>query len=91
MKMNHTALEFIKLLVRHLLRYEFKTIRYYGFYGKKPSCFDEINKLVNKEKYSVRRMFLKHRLSIMKSFKRDPYTCHRCGNMLNYLLEMTGS
>ncbi len=60
-----------------------------GFYRKKPSCFDKINKLINKEKYSVRRMLLKHRLSIMKSFNRDPYTCPRCENILNYLLEMT--
>ena len=34
-------------------------------------------------------MLLKHRLSIMKSFNKGPYTCARCGNMLNYLLEMT--
>lgn len=60
-----------------------------GFYRKKPSCFDKINKHINKEKYSVRRMLLKHRLSIMKSFNRDPYTCPRCENILNYLLEMT--
>lgn len=84
-----SAIEFIKLLVRHLVPYEFKTIRYYGFYRKKPSCFDKINKLINKEKYSVRRMLLKHRLSIMKSFNKGPYTYPRCGNMLNYLLEMT--
>ncbi len=66
-----SAIEFIKLLIRHLVSFGFKTIRYYGFYRKKPSCFDKINKLINKEKHSVRRMLLKHRLSIMKSFNRD--------------------
>ena len=85
-----SAIEFIKLLIRHLVPFGFKTIRYYGFYRKKPSCFDKINKLINKEKHSVRRMLLRHRLSIMESFNRDPYTCPRCGNMLNYILEMTG-
>ena len=85
-----TAEEFIKLLIRHLVPYEFKTIRYYGFYRKKPSCFDKINKLINKEKYTIRKTLLKHRLSIMNAFNRDPYTCPKCGNMLNYLLEMTG-
>ncbi len=85
-----SALEFIKLLIRHLVPYGFKTIRYYGFYRKKPSCFDKINKLINKEKYTIRKTLLKHRLSIMNAFNRDPYTCPRCGNMLNYLLEMTG-
>ena len=81
-----SAIQLIKLLVRHLVPYAFKTIRYYGFYRKKPICFDKINKLINKEKCSVRRMLLKHRLSIMKSFNRDPYTCPRCVNMLNYIL-----
>ena len=85
-----TAEEFIKLLIRHLVPYQFKTIRYYGFYRKKPSCINKINKLINKEKYTIRKTLLKHRLSIMKDFNRDPYTCPRCGNMLNYLLEMTG-
>lgn len=85
-----SALEFIKLLIRHLVPYGFKTIRYYGFYRKKPSCFDKINKLINKEKYTIRKTLLKHRLSIMNAFNREPYTCPRCGNMLNYLLEMTG-
>ena len=85
-----TAEEFIKLLIRHLVPYEFKTIRYYDFYRKKPSCFDKINKLINKEKYTIRKTLLKHRLSIMNAFNRDPYTCPKCGNMLNYLLEMTG-
>lgn len=85
-----TAEKFIKLLIRHLVPYEFKTIRYYGFYRKKPSCFDKINKLINKEKYTIRKTLLKHKLSIMNAFNRDPYTCPRCGNMLNYLLEMTG-
>ena len=84
-----SALEFIKLLIRHLVPYQFKTIRYYGFYRKKPSCFDKINKLINKEKYTIRKTLLKYRLSIMNAFNRDPYTCPRCGNMLNYLLEMT--
>lgn len=85
-----SALEFIKLLIRHLVPYQFKTIRYYGFYRKKPSCFDKINKLINKEKYTIRKTLLKYRLSIMNAFNRDPYTCPRCGYMLNYLLEMTG-
>ena len=85
-----TAEEFIKLLIRHLVPYQFKTIRYYGFYRKKPSCFDKINKLINKEKYTIRKTLLKHKLSIMKAFNRDPYTCPKCGNMLNYLLEMAG-
>lgn len=85
-----TAEEFIKLLIRHLVPYEFKTIRYYGFYRKKPSCFDKINKLINKEKYTIRKTLLKHKLSIMNAFNRNPYTCPKCGNMLNYLLEMTG-
>ena len=84
-----SAEEFTKLLIRHLVPYGFKTIRYYGFYRKKSSCFDKINKLINKEKYTIRKTLLKHRLSIMNAFNRDPYTCPRCGNMLNYLLEMT--
>ena len=73
-----------------LLPSQFKIIRYYGFYRKKSNCFDKINKLINKEKYTIRKTLLKHRLSIMNAFNRDPYTCPKCGYMLNYLLEMTG-
>ena len=40
-----SAMEFIKLLIRHLVPYEFKTIRYYGFYKKKTSYFDKINEV----------------------------------------------
>ena len=85
-----SASQFILILLRHLLPSQFKIIRYYGFYRKKSNCFDKINKLINKEKYTIRKTLLKHRLSIMNAFNRDPYTCPKCGYMLNYLLEMTG-
>ncbi len=43
-----------------------------------------INLLI-KKKYTIRKTLLKYRLSIMNAFNRDPYTCPRCGYMLNYL------
>ena len=80
-----TAIEFIKILLRHLIPYNFRTIRYYGFYRKKHENHDKMVKMVNEAKKMIRKQFLKHRLCLLKFFNRDPYSCPKCGTIYNLI------
>jgi len=84
-----TALEFISLLVRHLLPYQFKAIRYYGFYRKKLSFHDKIRKVIREEIKKFRNELLSHRLSVLSSFGHDPYDCPKCETKLDFLCVIT--
>lgn len=83
-----TAIEFIKILLRHLIPYNFRTIRYYGFYRKKHKNHDKMIKMVNEAKKTIRKQFLKHRLCLLKFFHRDPYSCPKCGTIMEYACEI---
>lgn len=78
--------EFIMLLVNHIIPSNFKTIRYYGFYRKKPSIYEEISKMIKKEWIQFRRTCLKYKMSILKCFNRDPYRCPKCNTKMNFLI-----
>ena len=78
--------EFIMLLVNHIIPSNFKTIRYYGFYRKKPSIHEEISKMIKKEWIQFRRTCLKYKMSILKCFNRDPYRCPKCNTKMNFLV-----
>ena len=84
-----TALQFIALLVRHLVPYHFKTIRYYGFYRKKLPFHDKIKKVIKEEIKKFRNELLSHKLSVMSAFNRDPYDCPKCGTKLDFLCIIT--
>lgn len=77
-----TASQFITIILRHLLPHNFKIIRYYGFYRKKHSFHDKMIMLVSKEKKQIRKQFLKHKLSILNYFKRNPFDCPKCGQSM---------
>ncbi len=83
------ATDFIMIIVRHIIPENFKTIRYYGFYRKKVNIHDKIVLLVDKTKRKVRMQFLKHGISILKSFNRDPYKCPKCSTKMNHIFEVT--
>ena len=84
-----TALEFIALLVRHLLPYQFKAIRYYGFYRKKLSFHDKIRNVIRDEIKKFRNELLSHRLSVLSAFGHDPYNCPKCNTKLDFLCVIT--
>ena len=84
-----TAYEFIKLILRHIIPREFKTIRSYGFYRKKLPFHDKINMLIKKEIRKFRNELLKHELSIIKSFNHSPYDCPKCSSRMNFLCFIT--
>lgn len=82
------AVEFIKTLLRHLLPTNFKAIRYYGFYRKKDKNHDKMVMMVNETQKAIRKVYLKHRMCIMNFFGRDPYSCPKCGTIMEYACEI---
>ena len=73
-----SAKEFILLLIRHIPPKQFKIIRYYGFYRKKPKCHDIIKKIVDESKKSFRKSALKYENLIVTQFNRNPFNCPCC-------------
>ena len=84
-----SAFDFIKLILRHIIPTNYKIIRYYGFYRKKPKNHNEINKLINEEKRKIRKSLLKYEMSIMKFFNRNPFYCPHCDVKMNYVVLIT--
>ena len=80
-----TAFEFIEMLLRHLVPSNFKIIRYCGFYRKKHENHDKMIMLIDKSKHQIRRTFMKHRLSILKAFNIDPFSCPKCNTRMIYV------
>ena len=83
------AFDFIKLILRHIIPTNYKIIRYYGFYRKKPKNHKNINKLKKNKKRKVRKSLLKYRMSIIKYFKKDPLYCPHCDVKMNYVVLIT--
>lgn len=81
-----SAIEFIKLLVRHIVPPQFKIIRYYGFYRKNFHFKNDLLLLVKKEFRNFRKSLLKHRASILLAFHHDPYFCPKCNVRMNFVL-----
>ena len=81
-----SAEKFILMLIRHIVPPQFKIIRYYGFYRKKHILHSKMILLVKKEFRNYRKSLLKHRVSILLSFKRDPLYCPKCDSKLDFVL-----
>ena len=84
-----SAVDFIKLIIKHLVPEQFKIIRYYGFYRKKHKLHNKLKLLIEKEIINIRRQLLKYKMSILKNFNRNPYNCPKCDVKLNYVVEIT--
>lgn len=84
-----TAEEFIFMLLRHIIPTQFKIIRYYGFYRKKHTLHDKMVMLVQEFKRKVRKELLKHELSVLRYFNRNPYNCPKCDKRMNFAFEIT--
>ena len=66
------------MLLRHLIKSNYKIIRYYGFYRKKHKLHDTITLLIDKTLKIERRNNLKYEKCIEISFKRNSYNCPKC-------------
>lgn len=80
------ASDFIMTLIRHLLPHQFKIIRYYGFYRKKHAIHKKMIPLIKPHVKDFRKKMLCYEMSILSSFKRDPYDCPKCGTKMEYVL-----
>ena len=88
-EVKECAFEFITKLLRHLLPENFKSIRSYGFYNKPSKICDNIARVISKEKIPFRRSLLKWHNSILKSFKRIPIKCPKCGSLMELSFEVS--
>lgn len=86
---TNSAFEFITKLLRHLLPKGFKSIRSYGFYNKSNKLCDNINYILSKEKAKIKRQLLKWRNLILTSFNRIPISCPKCGQLMDFLFEVS--
>lgn len=77
--------EFIKRLIIHIHEYQFKTIRYYGFYSSSShKRYNQFKLLVDKDKLPFFKSLNRWRMMLISSFKRDPLKCPNCGTIMEF-------
>lgn len=76
--------ELIARIIIHIPEFQFKTIRYYGFYNKKHKFCDMIKMLLDKEKIPFYRQLNTYRMLMLKSFDIDPLICNKCGTVMEF-------
>ena len=76
--------EFIKRIIIHIPEYQFKTIRYYGFYSKKSKFHDKMIMLVHPKKIEFARKFNKWFLLSLKTFNDSPLICSKCKTVMQF-------
>lgn len=81
--------KFITLLIAHLLPFDFKSIRSYGFYNKPSKISDDIARVISREKCKLRKGLLNWKNSILISFKRIPILCEKCNTLMEPIFEVS--
>lgn len=81
--------EFIKRIIIHIPEYQFKTIRYYGFYSKKSKFHDKMVMLVHPKKIEFARKFNKWFLLSLKTFGDSPLICSKCKTVMQFQYRCT--
>lgn len=81
--------EFIKRIIIHIPEYQFKTIRYYGFYSKKSKFHDKMIMLVHPKKTEFARKFNKWFLLSLKTFNDSPLICSKCKTVMQFQYRCT--
>ena len=81
--------EFIKRIIIHIHEYQFKTIRYYGFYSKKSNFHDKMIMLVHPKKIEFARKFYKWFLLSLKTFNDSPLICSKCKTVMQFQYRCT--
>lgn len=81
--------EFIKRIIIHIPEYQFKTIRYYGFYSKKSKFHDKMIMLVHPKKTEFARKFNKRFLLSLKTFNDSPLICSKCKTVMQFQYRCT--
>lgn len=81
--------EFIKRIIIHIPEYQFKTIRYYGFYSRKSKFHDKMIMLVHPKKIEVAKKFNKWFLLSLKTFNDSPLICSKCKTVMQFQYRCT--
>ena len=76
--------EFIKRIIIHIPEYQFKTIRYYGFYSKKSNFHDKMVMLVHPKKIEFARKLNKWFLLSIRTFNNSPLICSKCKTVIQF-------
>ena len=77
--------EFIERLIIHIQEYQFKTIRYYGFYSSKThKNYSQFKLLLDKEKLPFYKSLNRWRMMLISTFKKDPLKCPDCGTIMEF-------
>ena len=76
--------EFIKRIIIHIPEYQFKTIRYYGFYSKRSNFHDKMVMLVHPKKIEFARKFNKWFLLSIRTFNKSPLICSKCKTVMQF-------
>jgi len=80
---NIPIFKFIERLIIHISDYQFKTIRYYGFYASRShKRINEFKLLIDKLKIPFYKSMLKWQMLLLSSFKKDPLKCPKCDNIM---------
>ena len=87
-EVKDSALSFISKIIRHLLPSNFKSIRSYGFYNKSSRLYDNIVKVISKEKIKFKQGLLKWENLILTSFKRISIKCTKRDNLMEFSFEV---
>ncbi len=82
-------IKFVKMLLKHLLPSNFKSIRYYGFYRKKLPIHDKMVMMIPFEKRNFNKSLLNYRVCLFRFFNVDPFCCPKCNIKMDYLCEIT--
>ena len=88
-ELQNNIFEFIKRIIIHIPEYQFKTIRYYGFYSKKSKFHDKMIMLVHPKKIEFARKFNKWFLLSLKTFNNSPLICSKCKTVMQFQYRCT--
>ena len=77
--------DFIGRIIMHIYEYQFKTIRYYGFYASKShKNYNQFKLLLDKIKLPFYSSLIKYRMMLISSFNKDPLQCPICDTIMVY-------
>lgn len=82
---NLPAIDFIKLLIRHIPEKHFKMTRYYGLYARHRSIDHKLFKAVHPSRHRFIKTFTKWRMDILLSFEYDPLECPDCRSIMEII------
>lgn len=88
-EVTDSAFSFISKILRHLLPFNFKSIRYFGFYNKSDKINNDVNKIIKKEKIPFYRSLITWKHSILTCFDRVPIRCPKCNCLMDFVFEVS--